>query len=97
MADEKKALAYEESENKIAETPDPRDAATVTRTNPDAGKRPGTPPVLGQDGERGSSAFAGNDLFNEDGSLKDGVVPTTHYPLKGVEYWEGATPTGNHA
>lgn len=83
MADE--AKFYQESDNKFADTTDPRDPSTQEAHNPDAEKRPGTAPVQGEGGERGTSAF--------DGEVEAGTTG----PLKGVDYWEGSNPTGNHS
>jgi len=98
MADSS-AVFYEESKNTLAETPNPRDPATLDPWTPDATKRPGTPPVAGKGGERGSSAYEGSGFFTGEagGVIEEKAVPDTHYPLHGVEYWEGSTPTGNHA
>lgn len=92
-----KKLAFEAGDNEIAATTNPRLAATDSRWNPDSTKVIGTPPVNGVGGERGSSAFNGDDVFEADGTIADDTVPNSHYPLKGVDYWEGTAPTGNHA
>jgi len=56
---------------------------------PDGADKIGVPPssaYQGEGGERGSSAFPGNSEFEEDGTLKDGVTPTSG-PAKGVDYF----------
>lgn len=53
---------------------------------PDASKDPGTPPVNGAGGERGSSAFAGNDEYTAAGLLKANVIPSEG-PLRGTQYF----------
>ena len=92
----------ERDEQKLADVQDPRDASVVQPWSPDPEARPGTPPVAGEGGERGSYAFPGTELFTSEGEKSDAgfigdVVPDTHYPLHGVDYWEGSVPTGNHS
>lgn len=62
---------------------------------PDSSKAPGTPPVNGTGGERGTSAFAGNDEFtayNPNGGtvLRPDVIPSEG-PLRGTQYYNDPT------
>lgn len=59
--------------------------------HPDTGHAMGTPPVNGAGGERGTSAFAGNSLYNADGTLKASATPDQG-PARGKDYYTSVYP-----
>lgn len=59
---------------------------------PDPDNNPGTPPVNGSGGERGTSVFDGNADWNADHSPVDPEDPAFG-PATGVSYYEAMDPT----
>jgi hypothetical protein len=59
---------------------------------PDPDVAPGTRPVGGTGGEKGTSSFEGNSAYNADGTPVSQTAPARG-PASGVSYYASSNPT----